>query len=489
MRPFFNSLKAYPKKLFTVFLWGASLLPLAVFGYMGGFTRYLADDYSNAGMVRQLGFWQVQAYWYTSWHGDYAFAFLISLVEMAGPMFASYLPALNIIFWGLVLFWFLYRFSLAFNLRVSRLLIALLVNIVLFATIKTFPGYSQIIFWQIVIIRYLLPMELSLLCASLLLRRFHGQAQAPLKLSDYIFWGVVAFIVGGFAESWVIMQITMSALGLIAWQFLSKKSRRSDVATLLAVIFVASWLSLIVIAKSPGNMHRDTIMAELSFGLLYHSIFSAFFDVPRYLMEWLKGNTALVGLLSVAGLVVGLFSGGMEQKKIPLRAMLALFLGAYITMWAGFVPQYAVMGIRPAERVIIMPMTLFITFFVLVFVASGQKLADFSLESFQTAMRRAMLLLLALVIFWLPVRSALTYVRLVPTLRTYAQLWDQRDQKLREAAADGEGDVIVKSLKRNPALHDIQTTFWIEGDLQEDPNNWINQAASIYYGLNSITLR
>jgi len=38
-------------------------------------------------------------------------------------------------------------------------------------------------------------------------------------------------------------------------------------------------------------------------------------------------------------------------------------------------------------------------------------------------------------------------------------------------------------------LHDIQFTFWIEGDLQDIPDHWINQVAASYYGLSSITLR
>ena len=52
----------------------------------------------------------------------------------------------------------------------------------------------------------------------------------------------------------------------------------------------------------------------------------------------------------------------------------------------------------------------------------------------------------------------------------------------------GEKVTVAASLRRNPALHDIQSTFWIEGDLQDIPDHWINQMAASYYKLPSIAL-
>jgi hypothetical protein len=96
---------------------------------------------------------------------------------------------------------------------------------------------------------------------------------------------------------------------------------------------------------------------------------------------------------------------------------------------------------------------------------------------------------LVLLVVWLPVRATFSYARLIPSLRLYAQLWDERDLFLRQQSSQGARDVIVPSLRRNPALHEIQATFWLEGDLQEIPESWINQAAADYYGLASITGR
>ena len=126
-------------------------------------------------------------------------------------------------------------------------------------------------------------------------------------------------------------------------------------------------------AYAPGNMNRDTIMAELSIALLRFSLESAFKDVPRFLYEWFSGNISLVVLLLSAGMSAGLLTTSSPSKaKHHLALGALLFLNVYILMWAGFVPQFAVMGIRPVEHAIFMPIFLWV--FVLLGLFQGEEL-------------------------------------------------------------------------------------------------------------------
>jgi hypothetical protein len=147
------------------------------------------------------------------------------------------------------------------------------------------------------------------------------------------------------------------------------------------------------------------------------------------------------------------------------------------------------MGVRPAERAILMPMFLFLWMWLLLGIFTGLEAARRVPTAASPAVRGVLLVVLALGLVWLPLRTASVYFQLVPELRLYARLWDERDTALRAASARGERQVVVESLRRNPALHAIQATFWIEGDLQDPSDHWINQVAASYYGLASISLR
>ena len=302
-------------------------------------------------------------------------------------------------------------------------------------------------------------------------------------------WCLAWFIGGGFSETWVVIQISLLGLAFICY-FFTKLPKRAAILWMLAGGFVFSWLALFVIAAAPGNMNRDTVMAELSIQLLRNSLVSAFLDVPRFLLEWVSGNNLLVALLLVTGLLAGLLTksdASKVRRQIGLGGL--LLLNAYILMWAGFVPQFAVMDIRPAERAIFMPMFLLLWAFVLlgVFLGIGMRVAlkPALLMASQIGLGLALIYLMV----WLPVRFTQSYANLATPLSMYALRWDERDSYLRQAAAAGQTRVVAESLRRNPDLHAIQATFWIDGDLQDLPDHWINEAAAHYYGLESITLK
>jgi hypothetical protein len=88
--------------------------------------------------------------------------------------------------------------------------------------------------------------------------------------------------------------------------------------------------------------------------------------------------------------------------------------------------------------------------------------------------------------FLSPLRVGVSYVNLIPVFRHYAQLWDERDAYLRHAKIAGQTDVVVFSFKGHPDFRDIRKTIWVRGDMEDNPEYWINNEASAYYGLNPI---
>jgi hypothetical protein len=96
------------------------------------------------------------------------------------------------------------------------------------------------------------------------------------------------------------------------------------------------------------------------------------------------------------------------------------------------------------------------------------------------------LLSLVLALVWMQARTTLASLQMVPALRTYVQLWDGRDAFLRQASLQDKGDIVIPSLRRNPAMHDLRDTIWMTGELVENRRNWINLVAAHYYRVQSI---
>ena len=465
----------------------AGSLPLLVLAYLGFFTRYLADDYSIALILSKLGFWQAQVYWYQNWLGKFTHTFLVTFFSLGGVPLVRWLPMLALLLWSLFLFGCLGQALRVFQLTLAPAWRGLLVVLIMFGTLKSLPEYQQVVFWQSGISDYMSSVVLSSLLLSLFLKRILLSGNRPLAGWEMAAWFVAIFISGGCSETWAAMQVTWFTLGLLSLPIWRTAAVRRNAIIWLALGFLAACLAFVVMAKAPGNMNRDTVVAELSFNLVSTALLSAFLDVNRFLFEWVSGQTTLILLLFLAGLGAGFSRQESESNPNRLPLGLLFLAGAFILLWAGFAPRFAAMGTRPPDRAIFTPLYLFI----LTLVFCGLLAGDLLRSRLRPAWPVYSLLQLSLFLLvgWLPLRAAVSYATLAPELRLYAHLWDERDTFLRQAAARGEQEVIVNSLRSNPALHAIQASFWIEGDLQEASDNWINQEAAAYYGLTSISLR
>ena len=477
--------------------WGLLILsffPLVMFMYIGTYTRYFADDYFTAGFLLRFGFWKTQVLMYQAWKGSYLNTFLISLFELAGVSIVRWLPALSMFTWISGLFWAMRLIFRTQKISVGNVWIGVLANVIIFGTIKSFRNYSEVIFWQIGIIGYQVSIVIFILVVWFFLKRFFLSANRPLAKWEYGVLFIAFFLIGGASETWIIVQITLFILGLFSFMLMNKSPMRKDFFCTLFIGFLASCVSLFVIAKAPGVLHRDPDFAELSFSSLHYSLISSFIDVPLFLFEWFRDNTIIVAMLSLAGFLVGFYSRNTlrkrEEKVVNLRLGIFLLFNAYILLWAGFFPAYTVFGYRPPDRAIFTSMFIFIWAYVLLMLFAGYLLNSFITPFMYKSIQIFMFVCLALSIYWLPVRNAYSLSKLVPGLRLYAQLWDERDEFLRQAGVQGLRDVVVQSLRRNSALHDLQElTIWMEGDIQLGDDHWINRAAARYYGLTSINGR
>ena len=73
---------------------------LLAYAELGRFSRYVADDFCTAGILRDYSFLGAQRYWYLNWSGRYSFTLAITALErLFGLPIVPLLPALVLALW------------------------------------------------------------------------------------------------------------------------------------------------------------------------------------------------------------------------------------------------------------------------------------------------------------------------------------------------------------------------------------------------------
>jgi hypothetical protein len=223
----------------------ALALPLAVYASVGSFSRYTADDYCWAGVLRTEGFFGAQVQWYTVYSPRYAFTFVVNVVELAGPAIVPFLPAAAIAVWLATLTWTFGQFG------IKSLPALLLAEVAALATLQTAPDLPQSLYWQTGMLTYLLPLVL----ATFLI----GWIRRAIDSNRLRFWSLgacalVTFVAGGLSETYLIPQNVALTLALVACPvFAPAGHRRSLSAAYLAAALAGGVTALLVILVAPAT--------------------------------------------------------------------------------------------------------------------------------------------------------------------------------------------------------------------------------------------
>src|SRR5207253_10529101 len=180
-------------------LGAAMALPLLVYAWVGSFSRYTADDYCWAGVLRTEGFINAQVAWYTAYSPRYAFTFLVNLVELAGPAIVPALPALAIVVWVAVLTWSLRQLDVRLAKQQRTVPAFVLAELVALASLQTAPDLPQSLYWQTGMLTYLLPLVLATFLIGWIRR---GSTRWWALLVS----GLITFVGGGLSETYLVPQ-------------------------------------------------------------------------------------------------------------------------------------------------------------------------------------------------------------------------------------------------------------------------------------------
>jgi hypothetical protein len=462
-------------------------MALASYAYLGFFSRYVADDYCFAGVLRLHGFWRDQAAWYTGWTGRFSIIFAMAVAESVGVRTVTLLPALALASWLAVLIWLLWQLALLAELSSPISLAVGLGIIVLAGTLFVTPNVFQSLYWQSNMFAYTAPLIAFL--GALGMGVYGFRARRRRRISFWWAPGIAfaAFVAGGFSETNVAVQILACFMAGIACHIVPPASARPARFAPILSALAGSLAALLAEWVAPGNAVRNAQLPPHPAPALL--IAATMFESVRFVVG--SRGTTFARLLepffgtAILLLVLRPFHRTGGEPHAPpigrtLRLAAAALLCGFLLVAASVLPTIWAYGPSAIllDRVRIVPAFI---------AASTASFLGWLLGETLGALDVALLLRrrptgisvvpIAILLLLGPPSAAITAnLTLIPALRLDAQRWDARDRMIRDAARRGEATVTVPVWPSAGGLLDIGAAR----------DAWITHCAEDYYGIRKI---
>lgn len=449
-----------------------TLMALALYGYLGIFSRYGSDDYCLSAFYYQPGDFatlMVQRYMLAS--SRYTNILFIGLVDKVfGWYNVAILPPVMLVLFVLGLYLWLKEISQTAALGWSRQLCFLIASWLVYFSVLLAPDLYQTLYWRAGMTSHFAPLVFIPFFGVFLLRQIRSAGESIPALRIRITSLIFAFVLGGFSEPPVAIMITVLVLTIFAvwWWSGNTRYRRSALAVLPWAL-TGALLALAALALAPANSMR---LREETPGLII--LISRTMSLPfGFIVDTFK---AFPIPMSVAIILSGLLFHLQYAQQALARAarvrlgilFVVVLLIGYLLIAASFAPS--IYGqFYPAARARFAGMVLLICMCMLDGAILGVLLTNIKPKFAQLAM------LVLLVLSFYPLRAASRVAAEIPTYRQYAEKWDRRDAQMRAWQAAGVQDLVV------PFLNEEVTQ-----DLGDTIDFRLNRCAALLYGVNSV---
>jgi hypothetical protein len=484
-------IRSWPLPLGLWAVAGAAVATLAVYALCGMFTRYVADDYCMAASLRHYSWVAAQSHWYETWSGRFSATALSTLAAFGGPMADRALPGLMIASLLLVS-WLVMRHIAGLD----RLAALALGAVTTYAVIRTAPDVTESVFWLTGASTYMPPMILTPLIAVAVVRRGQSRSLGWLTLI-----GLLAFLSAGFSETGTALQVTGLGL-LVGLAFLpGVKTRLRDLRTALMTAFVSTLVATAVVILAPGNAVRQASYPP------HPSVVTAAVEslilAAQFTVSLVAHNVDVVALVAGTAAVLGWEYGSKTGRPVPG------FGWGHVgwTAWAAILtvmcmlPAYWAESSPPPDRTEINACFVLTGWIAAAGLWTGLRLGSAwrtreaskaemgSLPGTPVPLRRSPIsqraipaTLLALAI--LPLITAATTLRHVPSLADWSNQADLLESQLAVVAGSGR-DVVITWSPKQPARPLLYSASLMPGP---DATDWVNVCIADDYALKSLSV-
>lgn len=455
-----------------------ALSALALYAYLGLFSRYASDDYCLSAFFLTDDFFSAMIRRYLGASSRYTNILFIGLSDkLLGWYNVAILPALMLSLFVFGMYLFLKELSEMLQWGWSRGVIFLLSLLVVYFSVTQAPDLYETLYWRAGMTSHFAPVVFIPFWGAFLLRQIRkaGESSPPLWIQAACF--LLPFVIGGLSEPPTAVMITILGLVILAaWRWIDARKRWSTLI-LLSWSLAGAVGALLVMGLAPANALRLQTPPPPLFELITKVIYYPSFFVVGTLRTLPTPTLISIAVPAVLFYVKYVNSAQVLSKEARNRLgllILAVLVLAYLFIAASFAPSvygqsYPVPRARFTARVV-MTVALMVEGALLGVLATQVRASSAQL----LARRNAAMLVLAILALY-PLRTFWRTLEDIPVYRQRAAVWDAREAEILAMKAEGQQDLVVRFLSEAP----IQ-------DLGDHTGYRLNRCAAALYGVNSI---
>ena len=321
-----------------------TLAPLAVYMYLGHFSRLMLDDYGLFAAPLHLGFLDNFFHWRNNWFPSYTFYVVQDLLTPLDPArLPALLPAAIIVVWLAGLTWLIALALRHLELTRDRLPLSIALSaLAVFASIRSFHTLESF-YWFTASLRHTLPVGFMLLflAVALELGENRGKAAAAVAVAAGLLFGVIN---SGFSELNVVVQLVFAPVIIVGMRRFSPGMLRRLGVMLLAAAFCGSLIGLVAQLTAPGMTvrtgeafsipYQDPIRDPIELVLKTAGSFIDQIGYPERVVSF--------ALMFAAGLLTALLFCRPKTTSVPLQtiSLKTAPLAAGLVLQIAFVPLF-----------------------------------------------------------------------------------------------------------------------------------------------------
>jgi hypothetical protein len=458
-------------------------VPLAVYAYLGSFSRYLADDYcASTYLFTSKNIFEATWRAYFLWANSYSRLMFSQLIEFGGVNGIRMMAGVELILWVILLTWMFYEIANLLRLRIGIMGLVWLASMAIALSLYQTSALYQILYWRTGLIPYSLPLLWFAGIAAFILRYVGKPYERTQARWAGILFVVLVFFAGGLSETTSGMQVGILSVAVALVWWTKPLHLRRDALAFLIFGLVTAVIAISIMAISPGTsnrlgriMHNPPVYNPIALSgdvILYTSqfILDVFKSYPLLVLVAVALPFSIVILsLSTSGPDVSRISASRLRRVLLIVPVVAFIIIGFSYAPSAFVRTFPAARARYASHFILM-LGLMVEGGVLgILVAQMRSLVNRNWVQIAVAV-----LLVGLMIH--PLRAAPRVYALHYEYQTFASQWDARDALIRQSIADGETDLVVTQLDAPGGV----------GEYKGNPKDWINRCVARFYGLNSI---
>lgn len=466
---------------FELALWAGiltTLSALALYAYLGTFSRYVSDDYCLSAFFLTDDFISAMIRRYFVSSSRYTNILFIGLSDkLFGWHNVAILPALMLSLFVLGMYLFLKELSEMFQGGWNRALTFFLALLLVLFSVAQAPDLYETLYWRAGMTSHFAPVVFLPFLGAFLIRQIRNATESspPLWIQAACF--LIPFMIGGLSEPPTALMITILGLAVVAaWRWSDSRRRRSTLI-LLFWSLAGAVTALLVMGLAPANSLRMQTppppLPELVSEILYYPSFFVLGTLRTLPLPTLISITVPAVLFYVKYMYPGQGLSLLISRWLVLLMLLVLLL-AYLFIAASFAPSVYGQS-YPVPRAQFSARVVMTAALMTEGALMGLWAAQAGPKSEHPARWRNFAIVLLAILALYPLRTAWRMFGEIPVYQQSAAVWDAREAEILAMKAQGQQDLVVRFLSEVP----IQ-------DLGDRTGYRLNRCAAALYGVDSI---